>query len=185
MGPSSRTNVKPLVTSQVASQPSVGQKARLQQKAHTHLHPRGEKNKNTRFIYLLQPTTRGRAAVVIMWLSTTLYLLRKQRTEGIDVPIKSCNQQILVLIYSSEVIHFLQRLTVFWSRSALHLRSVLVGVHPINSVSLGFVLTEGLQDILDFPKFFLKENVLLAGRLHLVVKRKDTPGQESGNPSCI
>lgn len=48
---------------------------------------------------------------------------------------------------------------------------MLVGVHPINSVSLGFVLTEGLQDILDLPQFFLKENVLLAGRLHLVVKR--------------
>lgn len=67
----------------------------------------------------------------------------------------------------------------------LHLRSVLVRVHPINSVSLGFVLTEGFQNILDFPEFFLKENVLLAGRLHLVVKRKDTPGQESGNLSSF
>lgn len=51
---------------------------------------------------------------------------------------------------------------------------MLVGVHPINSVSLGFVVTESLQHILDFPKFFLKENVLLAGGLHLVVKRKHT-----------
>lgn len=145
----------------------------------------GETIQNTCFSYLLQPTTRGKAAVVIMWLSTTLYLLWTQRTEGIKVLIKSCNQQILVLVYSSEVIQFLQGSTVLWSRSALHLRSVLVGVHPIYGVSLGFVLTEGLQNILDFPKFFLKENVLLAGRLHLVVKRKDTLGQESGNLSCI
>lgn len=62
-----------------------------------------------------------------------------------------------------------------------HLSSVLVGVHPASTVPLGFVLAESLQHILDFPKFFLKENVMLAGRLHLVVKRKHTPTQESVN----
>lgn len=66
-----------------------------------------------------------------------------------------------------------------------YLSSVLVGVHPISTVSLGFVLTESLQHILDFPKFSLKENVLLAGRLHLVVNRKHTPTQASANFSWI
>lgn len=60
-----------------------------------------------------------------------------------------------------------------------HLISVLaevvhgaVGVHTINSISLGFMFTESLQHILNFPKFSLKMGVLLAGRVHLIVKRK-------------
>lgn len=77
------------------------------------------------------------------------------------------------------MIHFLDGLNVLspQSRFVPHLSSVLVGVHPISPVSLGFVLTESLQHILDFPKFFLEENVLLAGRLHLVVNRRHTPTQ--------
>lgn len=78
---------------------------------------------------------------------------------------------------SSPYVHFFTVLSES-SRLVAHLASVLVGVHP--TVSLGLVLTESLQHVLDLPKFFLKENVLLAGRLHLV-NRKHTPTQVSVN----
>lgn len=71
-----------------------------------------------------------------------------------------------------------------------HLISVLaevvhgaVGVHTISSISLGFMFIESLQHILNSPKFSLKMGVLLAGRVHLIVKRKHKRFKDTANIS--
>lgn len=51
------------------------------------------------------------------------------------------------------------------------------GVHPVDSVSLGLVLVQGLQHVLNPPELPLDVDVLLAGGLRLVGGRERGRGR--------